>query len=351
MLEPPDQKGRSLDERQLDEASGIEALPKRVNRYGDAKRRALEVAKYIGEHSVEDVLARRVRGCGEYLLFRHYFTVDQVRLHEAFLCTKHLLCPLCAIRRGARALQAYLPRYEAVCELQPLLRPFLVTLTVKDGADLQERFDHLHKSQRELWKRKQRGRGSILDGVRAAVWSYEVKRGKGSGLWHPHLHMVAMAEHQPDAAQLASEWQSITGDSFIVDVRAIDQADPASGFLEVFKYALKFSDMEPEDTFHAYQVLKGRRLVSSAGLFRGIEIPETLTDEPLDDLPYVELFYRYFEGGYSLQRGMGQRPIEASEAAGSRGRGTRPGNSQSNQRSDFQRVAGVRRVLDPWRTS
>jgi hypothetical protein len=233
---PDDQKERSLDLREQDEASGIEALPRRVSRYGEAKKRALDVAKYIeGQGDVH--LAGRVSGCGEYLLFRHYFTVDQVRLHAAQFCKKHLLCPLCAIRRGAKALQAYMPRYEAARAAEPLLRPFLLTLTVKDGSDLAERFSHLMRSQHELWKRKQRGRGSVLAGVGAAVWSYEVKRGKGSGLWHPHLHMVAMAEQQPDQGQLAAEWQAITGDSFIVDVRPIDQEDPASGFLEVFKYA------------------------------------------------------------------------------------------------------------------
>jgi hypothetical protein len=174
---------------------------------------------------------------------------------------------------------------------------------VKDGPDLAERFKHLHKSQRELWMRKHRCRGSAVDLVRAAVWSYEVKRGQGSGLWHPHLHMVAMACEMPNKDRLSKEWHDITGDSFIVDVRPIDEADPASGFLEVFKYALKFSDMQPADTWQAFQVLRGRRLVGSAGLFRGIEIPEQLTDEPLDDLPYVELFYRYLRGtGYTLTR-------------------------------------------------
>lgn len=307
MRGPPDeQKERSLGELQLGEASGIEAFPKRVNRYGDAKRRALEVAQYIDGQPEGKALARRVSGCGEYLVFRHYFTIDQVRLHAAHFCTKHLLCPLCAIRRGAKALGAYLPRYESVIASAPLLRPFLVTLTVKDGPDLKERFEHLQNSQHELWKRKQRGRGSALDGVLAAVWSYEVKRGKGSGLWHPHLHMVALAENAPDQVELADEWHAITGDSFIVDVRPIDLADPASGFLEVFKYALKFSDMEACDTFEAYQVLKGRRLVASAGLFRGIEIPDNLKDEPLDDLPFVELFYRYMAGRYSLKRGPGR---------------------------------------------
>ena len=248
-------------------------------------------------------MARKVEGCGHYLAFRHYFTVDQVRLHAAQLCKKHLLCPLCAIRRGSKALQAYLPRYEAVRAAEPLLRPFLVTLTVKDGPDLGERFRHLMRSQRELWMRKHRCRGSSVDGIEAAVWSYEVKRGAGSGLWHPHLHMVALAKAEPDEQQLACEWRNITGDSFIVDVRPIDQADPASGFLEVFKYALKFSDMEPADVWEAFQHLAKRRLVGSAGLFRGIEVPEQLTDEALDDLPFVDLLYRYVGGaGYSLHR-------------------------------------------------
>jgi plasmid rolling circle replication initiator protein Rep len=231
------QKERSPDLLEQVEASGIEALPRRVSRYGQAKQRALDVAEYIGQVG-ERKLSQRVGECGDYLVFRHYFTIDQVRLHAAQFCCKHLLCPLCAIRRGSKALQAYLPRYEAVRASEARLRPFLVTLTVKDGPDLAERFGHLVKAQRELWKRKQRKRGSCLDGVMAAVWSYEVKRGKGSGWWHPHLHMVAMSEHPIDPVRLRDEWHAITGDSFIVDVRPIDESDPASGFLEVFKYAL-----------------------------------------------------------------------------------------------------------------
>lgn len=295
------QKERSPDLLEQERASGIESLAGRAERYGKAKKRALDVAEYMWAHE-EKRLASSVEHCGEYLLFRHYFTIDEVRLHAAQFCKKHLLCPLCAIRRGAKALQAYLPRYEVVRASRADLRPFLVTLTVKDGPELRERFRHLQRSQHELWKRRQRARGCSIDGVEAAVWSYEVKRGAGSGQWHPHLHMVAMAREQPDAFLLAAEWRSITGDSFIVDVRPIDELDPASGFLEVFKYALKFSDMEPADTVAAFQVLRGKRLVASAGLFRGIEIPEQLVDEPLDDLPFVEYLFRWFGDAYGLKR-------------------------------------------------
>jgi hypothetical protein len=248
-------------------------------------------------------LARRVQSCGDYLVFRHYWSVDKVRLHGASLCCKHLLCPLCAIRRGSKALKAYLDRWEVIQAEKPSLRPFLVTLTVKDGDDLAERFQHLHKAQRELWKRKQRGVvATALDGVAGAVWSYEVKRGTGSGSWHPHLHMIALAENQPDQVQLSAEWHNITGDSFIVDVRPIT-GDPVEGFMEVFKYAVKFSDQPAADTVHAFETLRGKRLLASSGAFRGVVVPEDLMDdqEGLDDLPYVTLFYRYLSGaGYSV---------------------------------------------------
>ena len=293
--ENPDSVGAEIG------VDGIEALPKRVDRYGKAKKSALDVAEYMATLPQHQAMAKTVKGCGNYLLFRHFFTVDVVKLHAASFCRKHLLCPLCAIRRGAKALAAYLDRFEAIKRTSADLRPFLVTLTVKDGPDLRERFQHLHKSQRELWMRKHRGRGSVLDCVQGAVWSYEVKRGQGSGLWHPHLHMIALSASAPDAEKLASEWHDITGDSFIVDVRPISQDDPASGFVEVFKYAVKFSDQEPADTVHAWETLAGKRLLGSAGCFRGVDIPEDLADDPGDylGLPYVDLLFRYLRGGYS----------------------------------------------------
>ena len=283
---------------------GIEALPGKVNRYGKAKKGAIDVAEYMATIPKHQAMAQKVLSCGDYLCFRHYQTVDLVRLHGASLCKKHLLCPLCAIRRGAKSLKAYLDRFEVIKAAKPHLKAFLVTLTVKDGDDLNERFKHLYKSQRELWMRKNRGRGSVLDGVEGAVWSYEIKRGSGSGMWHPHLHMIALAETSPDQAALAAEWKNITGDSHIVDVRPISQEDPASGFIEVFKYAVKFSDQTPADTVHAWETLAGKRLLGSAGCFRGVEVPESLLDGPegFEGLPYIQLFYRYMPGGYSLAK-------------------------------------------------
>lgn len=289
---------------------GIEALPKKIDRYSKAKKGAIDVADYMASMPEHQAMAAKVQSCGDYLVFRHYFTVDRVRLHGASLCKKHLLCPLCAIRRGAKSLKAYLDKFKFIQAEKPHLRAFLVTLTVKDGDDLDERFLHLQRSQKLLWRRKNHGsKSSALAGVSGAVWSYEIKRGSGSGKWHPHLHMIVLAEsmilEEADSlGPLSREWKSITGDSHMVNVREVNQDDPASGFIEVFKYAVKFSDQTPADTVHAWETLAGKRLLDSSGCFRGVQVPEGLLDdsEGFEGLPYIQLFYRYIPAGYSLAK-------------------------------------------------
>lgn len=247
-------------------------------------------------------LAQRLKSCGEYLLFRDYYTVGKVRLHAAQFCKKHLLCPLCAIRRGAKMVQSYMQKLAVLKGENPRLKAYLVTLTVKDGEDLGERFNHLYRSVAALHKARGRER-QYNEACKAegAVWSYEFKRGANSGLWHPHVHAVWLCEEEPDAFALSKQWHKITGDSFIVDVTPFhDQDDVVTGFLEVFKYAVKFSDLPLADNWEGFEKLAGKRLIASFGSFRGVEVPEDLTDEPLDELPYIEHLYRYLvDVGYS----------------------------------------------------
>lgn len=199
--------------------------------------------------------------------------------------------------------KAYMDRLQVILAQNPNLKPYLVTLTVKDGEDLGERFKHLSRSVQSLHKARVTPRmyseACKADG---AVWSYEFKRGQNSGLWHPHVHAVWLCETPPDQEALSRQWKAITKDSYIVDVRPFHEGqDVLNGFLEVFKYAVKFSDLPLADNWHGFQTLAGKRLIASFGSFRGIEVPEELTDEGLDDLPYVEMMYRFIYGvGYSL---------------------------------------------------
>jgi len=292
----------SLAAESIQGADDATALPSRLSRYSKAHHRAVEMAHYAAERG-EVKLSAKLEGCGSHLLFRHYYTVDKVRLHAAYFCKKHLLCPLCAIRRGAKMVKAYMDRLQVILAENPRLKPYLVTLTVKDGGDLRERFNHLFRSVQRLHKCRT-GKGQYSEACKAdgAVWSYEFKRGKNSGLWHPHVHAVWLCETPPDQEALSAQWKAITGDSHIVDIRPFHEGqDVVEGFLEVFKYAVKFSDLPMDDNWHGYEVLGGKRLIASFGVFRGVEVPEELTDERLDDLPYVEMLFRFVQNvGYSF---------------------------------------------------
>lgn len=278
----------------------------RLARYGQAHARSLAMLEHLrGAPSVEATkTATGLASCGNYLHFREYFTVGKVRLHNASFCKQHLVCPLCAIRRGAKALGAYLARWQVIQGERPDLKPYLLTLTVKNGEDLAERQAHLTRSLKRLMHHRR----DFNAGTRGAPWTELCKAegavytleltNKGNG-WHPHCHMIALCPSAPSQSALSAEWHRITGDSMIVDCRPIT-GDPSEGFMEVFKYAVKFSDLSLDDNWHAAQVLKGKRLLNSFGLFRGVEIPESLLDEPLDSLPYWDRFYRFIQGEYQF---------------------------------------------------
>ena len=308
-IENPLRDDKFLAEESQQGADDASALPQRLNRYYIGHRRALHMSKYARLRE-KNKLADNLHSCGHWLLFRDYFTVGKTLLHSAKFCQKHLLCPFCAIRRGAKHLKAYLEKLSLVQAEQPGIKAYLVTLTVKNGESLSERYCHL----RQAMKKMTQGRRDHLSNPRknrhvefakalGGVYSIEFKRGKNSGLWHPHPHMVWLCHEKPDAFKLSEEWEHWTGDSFIVDVTEFhDQNDIVSGFMEVFKYALKFSELELEDNWHAFETLSNKRLVDSFGCLRGVVVSDDFTDGVIDDLPFIEMLYEYTKNGYSLRK-------------------------------------------------
>lgn len=288
-----------------------------ITDYSGRKARAADMAQYIGtlrdpkKRPDIEKLYSNLRQCASYLVFNEYFTVDELRLVKAQTCKKHLLCPFCAMRRSGKFVAKNLPKVEQVINENRARIPALVTFTVKNGPDLRERFNHLRNAHKRLSQRRRdhlKGKGSTeWAKVAGGITSYEFTK-KDEGDWHPHIHALVMLDDFIDQEQLSQEWEQITGDSYIVDIRRIKGkpnaggVDIASALLEVCKYALKFHDMTLPDTWHAYDTLRCRRLVDSFGILRGVEIPDNLLDDPLEGLPFIERHYRYqhFKRSYDL---------------------------------------------------
>lgn len=293
-----------------------ERTPKQLGRYGTAKARNHQMAGFLVTSGYQPV-ADKLYQCGSYLRFRHYMAHSQTRLIESRSCDQSLLCPLCAIRRGARMLRRYAERCEV---LAPAHDFYLVTLTVKNGPDLDERYHHLLRSWKRLNERAKKGYGVYAD-ASGSFGSIEFTKSPDG--WHPHLHMIwAMPKGSSRVrygrhSQLGTEWLAVTGDSYIVHAERIDAVvgvppcgegsaaaanDPLIAALcETLKYAVKFSDLDLADNLHAWQVLKGKRLTRSYGAFFGLDVPEALDDSELDG-PYIDLLYRFMgQRGYVLQ--------------------------------------------------
>lgn len=71
----------------------------------------------------------------------------------------------------------------------------------------------------------------------AGVWFLECKLDRAGRLWHPHLHVIQVGPDRMPQAELSMAWHQITGDSFIVDVRAI--TDQRQQVRYVTKYTTK----------------------------------------------------------------------------------------------------------------
>lgn len=311
MKNPREAEGLAAEtSRGSDESDKLGA---RLDRYSTAKKRALvnlDTLRIL--QPVDDLsfvryqsAAAKLSTCGNYLEFRNYYTVGKTRLTKASFCKQHLICPLCAIRRGAKTLESYLARYRVIKKDNPTWKLSMITLTVVNGDDLAERFQHLHKSVQRIFKHR---RKAINEGKSRTEWrkvhgwvgTYEVTN-KGNG-WHPHAHIMVLHTSSFDYKAMQAEWKEITGDSHVLNVTAAMHPDePERDFLEVFKYAVKFSDLAPEQNIEAWDILRARRLLFSGGAFLGVVIPENLADEELDSLPYVELLYSYMLGGYKLK--------------------------------------------------
>lgn len=165
------------------------------------------------------------------------------------------LCPLCASCRSREAAA----KIGEIALSMP--SPRFLTLTLRSSADpLGGQLDRLFKAFRDLrrsveWKRH----------VRGGVATLELTRNPATGHWHPHLHVLVDGHFFPQPV-LKKAWLAVTGDSFIVDVRAVHDRHQAAKY--VAKYVGKPANFEPwpERALCEYAAaLHGRRTILTFG--------------------------------------------------------------------------------------
>ena len=303
---------------------------KKLERYETARLSNENVLTILQEsNSSMKRYQEKISDCGSWLVLRHYTQIDETRVIKANFCKKHLLCNLCALRRSALQVQTFEKKLRSVMDQDSDLVPVLVTLTVKNGPDLGERFSLIDCSLSRLIKKRHDSiskdrHNTILRYVLGGSGSYEFKRGSGSDLWHPHVHQIWLLKKGQFAFTrlqkkkkmvwvpiefenaLRDEWKAITGGSFMIDVRRIElenDNDRFGAICESFKYAFKSNEISAADQIKAAEILQGRRLQRAFGNLYGVEINENLLDSIEKEMalqPYVDLVYNFQKTGYVL---------------------------------------------------
>ena len=191
--------------------------------------------------------------CRKYAWFTVHQTTRQVRV-MANSCRLRW-CPVCAQARFGAI------RHSVTEWLKGVRNPKLFTVTMRhDSTPLQEQVDRLYKCFRDLRQHK-----GLKSRIRGGVWFFQLKRGKSDGRWHPHLHILLDADYIPKR-DLSLEWFLTTGNSFIIDIRKVEDPEKVSEY--VSRYCARpanLSEFKPDDQDEIYSVFKGRRLCGNFG--------------------------------------------------------------------------------------
>jgi len=281
-------------------------LNDRLSRYSELKTKQLQIVDEIGNLGLKESadLAMKMATCGNWLTFRDYYTVGEVRLTGACFCKKHLTCQLCAVRRSAKLLQSTLPKFEHLLDSDTKLYPHLIVFTIKSGHDLAERLRHLESSWQKMRRRASmpdRYRNSFLRKTTGGILSIEATHNKKAG-WHPHMNLLVLSPCKSfDWQAVKDEWLEITGDSKVVNF-STDAHSLTATIAETIKYVTKINDLSANRLWELQSVFKRRKTVRGFGCLHGLKMPDSLTDDVLaDDLPYIEYVCRHLGAdGYTI---------------------------------------------------
>ena len=320
-----DQAGQDAAERRARaEVRGWAAIAghQRRNRGWQGRHRgSIEVGRglKVKEATKEERrLGERISHCGEHLIFRapncECDPHARPLLVGADLCS-HRLCHHCARLRSRKLGRRVLDMVDQL-RGKRIKRYALLTLTYRDTEVLEGSVSRCWADFRKLRQRK------LWEPVLGCVATMEIKRGKRSRLWHPHLHvLVARAScnclqgrrlgdggatcphgkiwcpHALNQCCVSEAWREITGDSYVVDVRAVyadEYGGMAGAVCEVVKYCTKLTEVSARerddgesDVLELHRAIRCRRLLTTVGVFRGLREPdqsEGLLDDP-ESLP------------------------------------------------------------------
>lgn len=196
--------------------------------------------------------------CGTHCVVQYSASREQFRLNASYCHDR--FCAPCAAAKAAKMSR----RFVAASKGKQLR---FVTLTLKHNKNaLSDQLSRLTSCfaqlrRRTVWK----------DAVTGGAAFIEVKLSKYDGCWHPHMHILVEGNYIGQK-ELSLAWFAVTGDSYVVDIRALSCLDEVIGY--VTKYAGKpvggIVLQTPERLQEAIQTMRGKRFCTTFGNWHNV---------------------------------------------------------------------------------
>lgn len=202
-----------------------------------------------------------------------YVSDEGFRVTGGEFCGQSRICRFCGQRRSTRIYAGYLP---VVKDLARRYRVWRLNLTIENTHGLETGLYPLLRGWDTFLNRLryERQRGNPW-GIVGGIGSVEVKRGSGSGLWHPHIHNLVFTERNMcrfNVAQLRLMWSTCMREPSNVWVKECrDERGVEKGASDTLKYDVKMANLCPDESFKVWKACQGIRLLKSFGICWGLK--------------------------------------------------------------------------------
>lgn len=228
------------------------------------------VVQALRETGATERQLEAVSNCGSQCVVEYCAETQQFRTRANTCKCRH--CQPCAASKAGVLAANLRNRLETATKGQYRF----VTLTLKHtDQPLAAQIARLYASWKKLrncatWHTTQKGGAAILE----VKWSPKTRQ------WHPHLHIVTEGKYLSQR-DLSAAWLAATGDSSIVDIRALNSGKDAAHY--VAKYVSKGTVdavwHDPDARQEWVTATKGVRSAATFGTWRGFKLlakrPET----------------------------------------------------------------------------
>lgn len=213
-----------------------------------------------------------------------YFVIDTQTMivRVASSACRLRFCPMCQRTRK------FIVRKNAQAWLKTAKKPKFLTLTLQSSDDpLADQISSLYSAFVKLRRLKRMTRDCA-----GGIWFFQITFNSNTRQWHPHLHIAMDSEYIPHK-WLSEQWEQITSDSKIVDIRAIHRQKQAAEYIA--RYAASSVNIEsvPENAWtELASAMHKRRTCGTFGSAKAIRLTAPVLKEESNSrriLSYVEL--------------------------------------------------------------